>query len=684
VIYQADSTATTTKSNMNYGYTHDFLTRDSEPWFPMMGEIHYSRLPRTEWRESLRKMRAGGVDIVSSYVIWIHHEEIAGQVRFDGNRDLRRFVEEVRDLGMLFWLRLGPWCHGEVRNGGFPDWMLRGDFEPRTNDDRYFAQVERLYRLIFAQVDGLFCGQGGPIIGVQIENEYGHCGGLAGPAGESHMRRLRQMAQDIGFDVPYFTATGWGGAVTGGMLPVMGGYSDAPWDPSLDAINPSGNFLITPERDDHNIGSDIGAGAPLTFDPGLFPYLTAELGAGLQVCRRRRPIARAADVAAMSVAKLGSGVRLLGYYMYHGGVNPDGLLTTLQESRATGYPNDLPVKSYDFRAPLGAYGQLSDSWHELRLLSMFLHAFGAELCRMKPVFPEDNPTDPADASTLRYSIQHNGDWGFVFFNNHTGRPGRPAFAGVRVEALGQRLPPFDVPADGFGFYPFNMPVVGGAVRFARATPLCRIGSTTVFYGDQIDATAGADVRLISREEALRAYLVNGALVFSDDPIIDCERLVERPDTDLRVAVERDSERRWTIRLAGYDPAAHDYGLRLRYRAESARMLVDGRLADDDFFADGEHYLGLKRLGFPDAIQIELEPLRADTPIYLEKWPELEGGYACAIEGMELTRVDWFPLNLEPWQTGQAPGTSAPRSVTSQMPQACLAGLFPATSMEDTG
>jgi hypothetical protein len=608
-------------------------------------------------------MRAGGVDIVSSYVFWIHHEEIAGRVRFDGGLDLRRFVEEVQSLGLLFWLRIGPWCHGEVRNGGFPDWLLGQGIETRTNDEDYLAQVKRFYELIFAQVDGLFADQGGPIIGVQIENEYGHCGGLTGQVGEDHMRELYRMAREIGFDAPYFSATGWGGAVTGGLLPVMGGYADAPWDPGLHEIEPSANFVITPERNDHNIGSDLGVGADLTFDPDQFPYLTAELGGGLQVCHHRRPIARPQDPAAMSVAKLGSGVSLLGYYMYHGGINPDGELSTLQESRATGYPNDLPVKSYDFRAPLGAYGQVSDSWHELRLLAMFLRHFGAELCQMTPEFPAANPVDPADASALRYSIRHNGRWGFVFFNNYTRRPNRPLFPAVRVEALGEILPAFDVAPDEFGFYPFNMPVAGGIVRFAQATPLCRLGATTVFYGTAIDATAGANVRLISRDEALHAYVVDGELVLSDDPIIDGERLVERQDTSVEVTVEHRDDRHWTVKLAGYDPSAHDYGLRLSYRADSARFRIGGRLVDDDFYADGEHYLGLRRLGFPPTIQIELEPLRSDAPVYLERWPRFDAGLACVIDDVALTRIDWLPLDLDPWRTGSETDAAGPPSGT---------------------
>ena len=97
------------------------------------------------------------------------------------------------------------------------------------------------------------------------------------------METLTEMAKEIGFNVPFYTATGWGGARTGGLLPVMGGYCDAPWDPRTTEIEPSGNYIFTYERNDHDIGSDHGIGEGTTFDYSKFPYLTAELGGGLQM-----------------------------------------------------------------------------------------------------------------------------------------------------------------------------------------------------------------------------------------------------------------------------------------------------------------------------------------------------------------------------------------------------------------
>ena len=89
----------------------------------MVGEFHHARYPRDEWREELLKMKAGGIDTVSTYVFWIHHEEERGKWNWSGRRSLRDFIKTAQEAGLKVIVRLGPWCHGEVRNGGFPDWV---------------------------------------------------------------------------------------------------------------------------------------------------------------------------------------------------------------------------------------------------------------------------------------------------------------------------------------------------------------------------------------------------------------------------------------------------------------------------------------------------------------------------------------------------------------------------------
>ena len=305
-----------------YTYNSQCLLRDEKPWFPVMGEMHYSRYREDLWEESLRKMKAGGVTIVSTYVIWIHHEEQQGVFDFTGCRNLRKFVVLCQKVGLKMFLRIGPWVHGEVRNGGFPDWVVelgKSGVDLRSNDHAYMSYVRHYWKKIYEQVQGLFLEDAGPIIGLQLENEYGHVGGYGGDKGESHMRTLMALAKELGFQVPLYTATGWGGACIGDALPVMGGYCEAPWDQSVSELSANTNYIISHERNDALIACDHHVEGAVTFDESRFPYLTAELGGGLQVTSHRRPVATGPDIGAMSLTKLASGVALLGYYMYHGG-----------------------------------------------------------------------------------------------------------------------------------------------------------------------------------------------------------------------------------------------------------------------------------------------------------------------------------------------------------------------------
>ena len=117
------------------------LTRGGQPWLPVMGEFHFSRCDPAQWQTELCKMKAGGVTMVSTYLFWIHHEEREGELRFSGRLDVRRFVLCCRRAGLDVVLRIGPWAHGECRNGGFPDWLLHKGIPLRQNHPAYLALV---------------------------------------------------------------------------------------------------------------------------------------------------------------------------------------------------------------------------------------------------------------------------------------------------------------------------------------------------------------------------------------------------------------------------------------------------------------------------------------------------------------------------------------------------------------
>jgi len=507
--------------------------RDNVPWFPVMGEMHYSRFKEDFWEESLRKMKAGGVTVVSTYAIWIHHEEEKGVFDFSGCRNLKRFLELCRKVGLYVFLRLGPWVHGEVRNGGFPDWLMKLGEEGvalRSDDETYLKLVRNYWERLYREVADFFETEQGTVIGIQLENEYGHVGGLQGEPGEKHMRTLEALAKEIGFRVPFYTATGWGGACIGDCLPVMGGYCEAPWDQRITELEPNANFVFSHIRNDALIASDHHVKDELSFEAEKYPYLTAELGGGLQVTEHRRPVATGKDAGAMSLVKLGSGAALLGYYMYHGGSNPEGKLSTLQEAKATGYLNNLPEINYDFNAPIRQYGTICEAYREIRRLALFLKDFGSDLAPLGAEIPEGQK--PGDLQTLRAACRHDEKHGYVFFNNYQRRWRMADHPGVRLKGITEQgevvFPPIAIQDGAYGFFPYNMDLDGAVLRHVTATPLCRLngpqGNVYVFYGDcradfcWADEKA-ADCVLLSGEDSLCACKVTtdqDYLILADD------------------------------------------------------------------------------------------------------------------------------------------------------------------------
>lgn len=611
-----------------------YFTVNGKPVLPVMGEFHFSRWPAEEWRSSLLKMRAGGVQIVATYVFWIHHEEERGKWVFSGDRDLRRFLTVCGETGFPVLLRIGPWSHGECRNGGFPDWLVSNpSFQPRTNDPAYLALVEEFYRQIYQQVQGLFWKDDGPIIGVQIENEYGHCGGLRGPEGEAHMRRLKQIAVKTGFRVPFYTATGWGGAVVvkGEMLPVFGAYADAPWEQDIREMPANVNYLFTRNRDDKNIGTDLSVheGSNSSGDGDETPFLTAELGGGLQVTAHRRTVVSPDDTAALALCKLGSGAGLLGYYMYHGGTNPDGRFSTLQESSATGYPNSLPVKSYDFQAPIRESGELSESYRKLKVLHTMLRDFGSAIAPAFPVLPPDAPTDPEDTESVRLCVRHNSKTGegFLFVNNHQRHRSMKSHGGVRVRVEAPEgtveFPLLRIPDHFYGVFPYHLRMGDAVLESTNAQPLCHIGNRWFFFTDEKPfyrfLHGQADISTLTRQEAENAWKISESLYITEGELTEWKGMIW-------IASEKPEEK-----VIRYGPEGDPQETRVRFDPVSVAALVRKAEETRDFIS----------------YQIHLDGIPVDKPEDLIMQIDISGDRAELYRDGHL-EDDWFTTGL-PWR-----------------------------------
>ncbi|MFQ9510925.1 MAG: beta-galactosidase [Lachnospiraceae bacterium] len=224
-----------------------YFTRNGKPWIPVMGEFHFSRYDRNDWYEELCKMKAGGITLVSTYLFWIYHEEIEGSFDFTGDNDIRAFIDQCKRAGLEVVIRIGPWAHGECRNGGLPDWLLKKPYKLRENNEAYLEQVKKWYSKIYEQVKGFFYQDGGNIVAIQLENEFCH--------DAAHLARLKEIAIDCGLVAPLYTVTGWNSAAgakipVDEVVPVFGGYCDAPWDHSLKQLPPSPHYFFNRMRND--------------------------------------------------------------------------------------------------------------------------------------------------------------------------------------------------------------------------------------------------------------------------------------------------------------------------------------------------------------------------------------------------------------------------------------------------
>ena len=660
-----------------YSYNSEYLTCNARPILPIMGEFHFSRYPEGEWKTAIKNMQQGGVDIVATYVFWIHHEEAEGEWDFSGRRNLKAFLSCCQEAGMKVWLRIGPWAHGECRNGGFPDWLVekekRGKLSLRTDDPQYLKYVDLFFTKIAEQADGYMHKDDGPVIGIQIENEYGHAGGPSDrEEGMAHMRTLRAMAEKKGLTAPYFSATGWGGAyVPENFLPVLGGYVDAPWANHTHELAASENFLFQPFHDDANIASDFAEGqSGFTFDTSKFPYLTAELGGVLQVTAHRRTYPYPDDIEAQTICMLGAGANLIGYYMYHGGVNPDGQYTTLQESKATGYANDLPVKSYDFQTCLRENGLPSESYYRLRKHHIFIKNTEELLAPAKVYLPDNipEPMGAEDMETLRAAFRYNktADCGFLFINNHQRKRKMtekqitpeaplkfavPSGEGEKKQIIFDRL---CVRTDAILVLPYNLPVViqGEELRLCRtnASFLGCFGEIYYFYTEEdpenvyFEWSDGKDhagaVKILTTHDA-EHFLYTGDedggkvsllpdLKFTEAGEVQMKDTGQAAESIQNVYGRTEPEVYELTLKYGKRPAdtlTEDVWLELDFGGDCARLYQDGKLLDD-WFSNGELWLvALKRYGYPTKLTLELDPFKPD--VYYDLPPKKENRLAGA-------------------------------------------------------
>lgn len=429
-----------------------YFLKNGKPWLPVMGEIHYTRVPENDWEQAIRKMKAGGISTIATYVFWNEHEIRQGVFDWTKRRNLREFIRLCQKNGVYVWLRIGPWCHGEQLNGGHPEWIhqMKGK---RSNDPVYLKAAQGLFVEIGKQARGLFFKDGGPVIGVQLENEYAS-------GDPDHIHELKKIATGAGIQPVYWSITA--NTVFRDkeleVIPLQGSYPYRGWEKN--GGKATKDFLY---GNDQWIMSD--ALGRLYYDVNLFPRGLCEQGCGSQMTYANRFTVEPHIVEAHLQNQLGRGMNLIGYYMFHGGTQTPGL-------KEPGHP-----ESYDFQSPVGEFGIIRPSYHNLKIIHHFLRDFGSDLAAMRVIEPKNPVRNELDSQSVRFVAREHNNSGFVFFCNAQVRvsmPDKMVNLSVKLKDETIQFPPFLLKGQTSPILPFNLAAGGILIKYATAQPLARL------------------------------------------------------------------------------------------------------------------------------------------------------------------------------------------------------------------
>ena len=197
-----------------FGWRGEHFLLDGKPFQIIAGDMHYPRVPRQYWRDRMKKMKAMGLNTLTTYVFWNLHEPRPGQFDFTGNLDLAAYLRMAQEEGLWVILRPGPYICSEWDFGGFPAWLLSAPtMKVRSSDPDFMRAAAGYMKQVGRQIAPLQVTHGGPVIMVQVENEYGSFGN-----DKNYMNGVRQMIVAAGFDVTLFTSDGDPNKLAAGTL----------------------------------------------------------------------------------------------------------------------------------------------------------------------------------------------------------------------------------------------------------------------------------------------------------------------------------------------------------------------------------------------------------------------------------------------------------------------------------
>ncbi len=323
-----------TKHNFSFSKT-DFLL-DGKSFQFISGEMHPARIPKSYWRHRIQMAKAMGCNTIAAYVFWNYHEKQKGKFDFiSENRNIAEFIKICQLEGMWVLLRPGPYVCAEWDFGGLPSYLLQiPDIKVRCMDKRYMAATENYIAHLAKVIKSLQCSNGGPILMLQIENEYGSYGN-----DRAYLEALRNCWIKNGIIIPFYTSDGptafmlEAGTLDGAAIGLDSGGSDA----------------------DFNAAKSHNPNVP-SFSGETYPGWLTHWGEKWQ-----RPDTNGLK---KEVEYLLKNKKSFNLYVIHGGTNFG--FTAGANSGGKGYEPD--VTSYDYDAPIDEQGNATPKYFMLRNL----------------------------------------------------------------------------------------------------------------------------------------------------------------------------------------------------------------------------------------------------------------------------------------------------------------------------
>jgi beta-galactosidase len=338
---------------------------DGEPFQIISGEMHPARIPEEYWRNRIQMAKAMGCNTIAAYIFWNYHESESGIYDFStGNHNLKQFFNIVKEEGMWLIVRPGPYVCAEWEFGGLPPYLLRiPDIKVRCMDARYMDAAEKYISKLAEEIRPFMVTKGGPVLMLQIENEYGSYGN-----DRNYLQRLKEVWKNAGIDIPTFTSDGATDyMLEAGSLPG-----------SATGLDPAAS------QADFDLAAKMNPGVPV-FSSETYPGWLTHWGEEWV-----KP-----DTARLlrEVKFLMDNKKSFNLYVIHGGTNFG--FTAGANSGGKGYEPD--VTSYDYDAPVNEQGQPTPKYMALRKLIGSYLPKGKKL----PAIPNSVPTMEIPAIGLK-------------------------------------------------------------------------------------------------------------------------------------------------------------------------------------------------------------------------------------------------------------------------------------------